>query len=56
MVEKHPNHALIVRSLKPEEREMYEERAAFRENEGGYSRPDAEALALTEVIDKQGEK
>lgn len=55
-MEKSPNHDLIVRSLKPDEREQYEERAAFRENEGGYSRDEAEALALSAVIDRMGEK
>lgn len=43
----------IVSSLAGEWRELYEERAAIREYEGGQSRADAEGAAIVEVWNRK---
>ena len=40
-------------TLTPDEREDYEERAAIREFDGGFTREEAEALALQEILAKR---
>lgn len=43
-----------VKITKAEARELFEERAAIREFEGGQTRPEAERAALTEVAEQCG--
>ncbi len=47
--------ASIVAAMSPEVRLAWEERAAIREYDGGYSRPEAERLALCDIEERKND-
>lgn len=44
---------MTVEHMNEDEREFFEERAAIREFEGGYSREEAEQLARQEMLERR---